>query len=82
MKIAMQIKAFFFIFISRENVKLIKGKQGKIYPRSLVNRLDTTTNIYKKDIRTDETNNDDKQPDGFQRAIKIKARRLKARKNF
>ena len=43
----------------------------------LVDRLDTTTTRYKKEIGPDKTKMMSNNPNGFQREIKIKGQRLK-----
>ena len=48
----------------------------------LVNRLDTTTTRYKKEIGPDKTKVMTNNPNGFQREIKIKGQRLEEVENF
>ena len=48
----------------------------------LVDRLDTTTTRYKKEIGSDETKVMTNNPNGFQREIKIKGQRLEEMENF
>ena len=48
----------------------------------LVDRLDTTTTMYKMEIGPDKTKVMTNNPNGFQRELKIKAQRLDEVENF